>query len=456
MTRILFSNPPWWVGQNANGGWTAGVRAGSRWPFTLGVRSQPGRLVLGDYVPYPFFLGFAASYVRQQMPDVEVYFRDSIALREGYQGQQTGWGNYLKDLNPDFIVIESATPSWEHDSVLIRSSERFQPHRKIIIAGPIAASRGAEILAEHPNVVACCKGEYEKGVVRVLRGERGVIDFDFLTPAEMNAAPPPWMDDEHAHLYYDSNPRMRQGNATVGQPWPQLQAWTSRGCWAKCCFCSWPATMTGNDPDGHGKRTVRHYSGEYLYRHLSDAVAHYGYQGIYLDDDLFNTSDRHVLESCAAIKRIGLPWSAMCRADTINASTWETMRDSGCFGVKVGMESGSQYVLDEIVNKRLDLGEAVETLRLLKSLGMTVHTTWTVGLPGETPAQQRETVALIQRLYDERLHTTHQLSGAAALEGTPLGTLLQVGKLDRFPGANTEGFDATSDGMRKLQRMTQR
>ena len=42
----------------------------------------------------------------------------------------------------------------------------------------------------------------------------------------------------------------------------------------------------------------------------------------------------------------------MCRADTIRMDLWKEMRDSGCFGVKLGFESGNQLVVDTIVNKR--------------------------------------------------------------------------------------------------------
>ena len=40
---------------------------------------------------------------------------------------------------------------------------------------------------------------------------------------------------------------------------PQAHVLTSRGCPFKCIFCVWPAAMTGNDPDGENKRSVRQY-----------------------------------------------------------------------------------------------------------------------------------------------------------------------------------------------------
>jgi radical SAM superfamily enzyme YgiQ (UPF0313 family) len=67
------------------------------------------------------------------------------------------------------------------------------------------------------------------------------------------------------------------------------------------------------------------------------------------------------------------------------------MRDSGCFGVKLGLESGNQWVVNNIVNKNLDLEYAARVVRELKCPGMTVHGTFTYGLPGETMGRMLDT-----------------------------------------------------------------
>ena len=92
--------------------------------------------------------------------------------------------------------------------------------------------------------------------------------------------------------------------------------------------------MTGNDPDGTGKRSVRHYSADYMEAYLRDLVGRYGYRSIYFDDDTFNLGNSHVVRMCEVMARIGLPWSAMCRADTIRMETWKLMREAG--GVIIG------------------------------------------------------------------------------------------------------------------------
>ena len=90
--KVLFSNPPWWVGsrnQDEDGilrdFYTGGVRAGSRWPFTKLMRSARDQYRYADYTPYPFFMGYAATYLQKTIPEVQVRFRDSIAIKESYK-----------------------------------------------------------------------------------------------------------------------------------------------------------------------------------------------------------------------------------------------------------------------------------------------------------------------------------------------------------------------------------
>jgi radical SAM superfamily enzyme YgiQ (UPF0313 family) len=384
----------------------------------------------------------AASYVKQNVSDSEVYFRDSIALRDTYPE----FYNYVETLRPDYIILESATPTWEHDRQQMQTISALCPGVRLILTGPIVAARGAELLSA--GLYAAVKGEGERGITRVLNGKaQGLVEFDLMSEYEMNDAPPPWNDMAHWQAYWDSNPKKQQ--------WPQLQAWTSRGCFALCSFCSWPATMTGNDPDGLGKRRVRHYHAPHMEAYLSETFARYPYKCVYFDDDLFDTSDAHVREMCAVMRKIKKPWSAMCRVDTLKPETWREMKESHCFGVKVGLEVGSQRVMDEIINKRLNIKEAIETLRMhIKPTGLTVHATFMVGLPGETREEQQQTLDLIRYLYDEGLTDTHQLSGAAALEGTPLEKISRGESLAKYPGAHVDdNYTPAIDGSEKIRRM---
>jgi radical SAM superfamily enzyme YgiQ (UPF0313 family) len=180
---------------------------------------------------------------------------------------------------------------------VIAEIKRISPQTRIIVTGPITWL-GEALLVQAP-VYACVRGEYEKGVTRVLGGAQGGVDFDLLSLEEMNQAPFPYYDAVHAHRYFDINPK--------GQQKPQAQVWSSRGCPFECIFCVWPATMRGNDPDGRGKRSVRHYTADYMQAFLTELVRKYQYRSIYFEDDTFNLGDKHVERMCAAMRKIGVP-----------------------------------------------------------------------------------------------------------------------------------------------------
>ena len=93
--------------------YTAGIRAGSRWPFTFMIPTPPD-FTNCNLQPYPFFMGYATTYLAKHT-GADVTLRDSIALRESYDRYYA----YLRQEKFEYIVIESASPSWEHDLKVI-------------------------------------------------------------------------------------------------------------------------------------------------------------------------------------------------------------------------------------------------------------------------------------------------------------------------------------------------
>lgn len=446
--KILFSNPPWWT-TGDDGNLRIGIRAGSRWPFTRHTIHAPDAFKFGGYLPVPFFMVSASAYAAQRIEGAQVEIRDSIARGESY----ASFFAHVRETAPDWIVVETATPCREHDLRLIDAIKAGSPDTKIILVGTVVSDATFTL---PDSCHAAVRGEYEKGVVKVIRGlASGIAPHELLTVEELNEMPFPMFDEACALHYHDGCPN--------GQQFPQLQVWTSRGCPYRCCFCVWPAAMTGNDPDGTGKRNVRSYSAEWVEGMLMDRIvkaeqAGTPYRCIYLDDDTFNLTQKHTRAMCGVMARIGLPWSAMCRADTVDRDTWQLMKDTGCFGVKIGFESGVQRVVDQIVNKHLNIEKAAETARFLRSIGMTVHGTFTIGMPGETQAEQDATVAFIAHLYATGAIDSHQLSGTAVIEGTPLATLLEGGAdLAKYPGMHASdavGYEVQRDGQAKAERIT--
>lgn len=420
-----------------------GIRAGSRWPFTNPASFLPDQFRFGGYIPYPMFMNHAAGYTKGLFPTWDISVRDSIARGESYDTYFKG----IKYENPDYLVIETATSSLEHDLRIVAKLGEVIPSCKIILAGMLNQTDAKPILDSYSNVHAICEGEYDKQIGKALMPMRmGFIPFDKLSESEMNAAPFPIHDEQALMNYFDACPE--------GTKAPQLQLWSSRGCTFRCCFCSWPAVMTNQDSDGTGLRSFRRYTPEYIAAYLDKMLERYAFKTVYFDDDTFNSGDKHVLGICEVMKKRNLHWSAMCRADMIKRETWQAMKDSGCFGVKIGFETGSQRVIDEIVGKKLNLEKARDTAIWLRSIGIAVHGTFTKGLPGETPEESLMTDAFIEKLYQDGGLDTHQLSGTAVIHGTPMERIAKGEHLARYNGAKVdENFVEAKDGVKKAEDM---
>jgi hypothetical protein len=413
--RVLFTNPPWWQVETACGTGAAqlrqGIRAGSRWPFTVAARFTPGQFQFGHYLPSPYFLMSAAAWVQRAIPEAKVTLRDSIARGESYAQFDAYWNANP----PTHVILEVGSASWDHDKRYIQAMKHSLPSVKIAVGGPPA--RELSKTTEPGLVDAWLLGEMEKPATRFVNGERGAIGFDMLTREELKTAPFPIFDEEVWWHYADANPK--------GTQFPELQMWASRGCNAVCSFCSFPATMTNDDPLGLGGRKIRFYASEWIeafirHRMMVAELSGHPLRSVRFDGDTENASDKQVKAICEVMRKIGLPWSMMCRADTTSREVWQEMKDSGCIGVKIGFESASDRVVNQVVKKDLNLKEAEETCRYLRSIGMEVHTTWMLGNPTETQEEMQLTIDTVRRFYAENVHTSHQMSGAATLTGTPL------------------------------------
>lgn len=86
------------------------------------------------------------------------------------------------------------------------------------------------------------------------------------------------------------------------------------------------------------------------------------------------------------------------RADTLNESLLKKMKEAGCRGIIVAPESGSQFVVNNIIGKKLDLKTVENAVRLCKKIGINCGCFFVIGLPGETIKQIEETVKFANKM----------------------------------------------------------
>jgi len=188
---------------------------------------------------------------------------------------------------------------------------------------------------------------------------------------------------------------------------PYVSLYTGRGCRSRCTFCLWPQTVGGHR---YRTRSVDHVAEEMaLAARLFPQVKEF-----FFDDDTF-TDDLPRAEAIARrLGRLGITWSVNAKAN-VPYRTLKVMKDNGLRLLLVGYESGSQKILNH-VKKGVRLEVARRFTCDAKSLGIVIHGTFILGLPGETRETIRETIAFAREIDPD----TIQVSLAAPYPGTAL------------------------------------
>ncbi len=377
--KIMLANAPWHL--TRDGKIYLGCRAGSRWPF---LQDFQGSMVAG-YRPFPFFLATASALLKQN--DYDVCIRDSIVIGESYDS----FYDYVESEAPDIVLLEIATPSIYNDLEVSKRIKELLPGVSIIMSGLHAPISEKEFLIDNPVIDYTIYGEYESPLLQLiealdknkdLSGVPNLLYRDSNGDIHKNErgkliaiSELPWPDrDGLPTTYYDGS---------GGMPGMELQLQTTRGCPYRCNFCIWPQLM---------------YAGpEYRMREPEDVVNEIvfnfekaPYTHFYFDDDTINLNKQHFLELCRQIKEKGLDkyqWACMGRGDLMDDEMLHAMKDAGCYGIKYGVESFNQEILDK-TGKALNIQKNIENIRKTEDLGIKVHLTYCLGLMGDT----RETV----------------------------------------------------------------
>jgi len=174
---------------------------------------------------------------------------------------------------------------------------------------------------------------------------------------------------------------------------------TSRGCPHGCIFCSasqfWKRKWRARSPDNVLGEI------EWLYHNQ-------GVRNLTFFDDNFTVNKERAIAICRGIinRSLNINYAASSHVTHIDKELLGWMKNSGCFRIDFGIESGSPKVLRNI-EKRQTVGQIEETFRLVHDVGIKPRAYLLVGNPGETVETIEETVSLMKKIraYDSRTAT---------------------------------------------------
>ena len=327
------------------------------------------------------------------LPPTDLMYLASIAESCGFEAMIRDYsqgGNFDKDLRefrPDYIVANVSTPTFQSDMTALKNAKEILKTVCIIVKGAPFITYNTNAIYENTFINYVIMGEAEFTLRDILNG---VPDEDILGicyrknfQAEKNEKRPfienlDLIPFPARHLV-DNSIYTRPDNGKV-----QAVIKVSRGCPFHCFFCL--AT-----PVSGSKVRVR--SAENIVAELRECVEKYNIRNFVFWSDIFNFDREWTLNLCKKIIESGLKitWSSNTRADTMDDEMASLMYKSGCRLVSLGVESGSQKMLDHI-GKKITLDDIRNTVKILKKNKIKIYNYFVIGLPWETEETVEETV----------------------------------------------------------------
>lgn len=327
------------------------------------------------------------------LPPTDLMYLAAIAEQCGYEAMIRDYsqgGNFevdLKEFQPDFLVANIATPTFQSDMIAIKLAKDINPSICTIVKGAPFLTYNTNTIYENPFIDYVIIGEAEFTLKEILEGVPnneilGSCYRENFQPIKNEKRPFIENLDElpfPARHLVDNSIYRRPDNGKV-----QAVVKVARGCPFHCFFCL--ATPVSG-------AKVRKRSPENIVAELKECVEKYNIRNFLFWSDIFNLDREWTLELCKKIIESGLKitWSSNTRADTMDDEMAKMMYKSGCRLVSIGVESGSQKMLDKI-GKKITLDNIRNTVKILKKNKIKIYNYFVIGLPWETEETVEETI----------------------------------------------------------------
>lgn len=287
--------------------------------------------------------------------------------------------NYVKWLCEEIKGIKPQIPIWAGNSVASSIPELFLKTTK---ADVVVAGEGEITVKELAKAYGCeadlskVKGIYYKKDGQIIKTPARSLAQD------LDSLPRPAYDLFAQELYIPLSPsRVGKRSFCLGV--------SIRGCPYRCTFCYHP----------YQGAAIRCQSARRMIEDLIYAKSRYNFDSFGWTDDELMANRKRMYEFCELLKKekIKERWGATARVDDISEDLLKRMKSAGCRWLGIGIESGSQKILDNI-KKGVTVAQAKKALELCKRLRIQAEFSLMIGNVGESRSTIQETVAFVKEI----------------------------------------------------------
>ena len=353
-------------------------------PSGLYIRDDRCQSSVGDFIVEvlrpPHELLIIAATLRGF--DCEVLIKD-------YPVEKAGLSDFTEDVRsfvPDVLLVNATLASIREDVICFQRAKEINSNILTVLRCGNIEKKAERIMREFDSIDLVLYGEADftlrdyficndteqvKGVFykknnKILKTEKRdyINSLDSLPFVERS------LIDNYKYIRPDT-----------GKPVALIEV--SRGCPYACVFCLTPITFG---------RKVRYRSVKSVINEIRECVNEYGIRDFHFKSDLFSFDRDWVAELCNSIINTNLKinWFANSRVDSVDEKLLLLMRESGCFALSFGVESGSEYILEKI-DKRISLDQVKKTFNLCNSIGIKVYAYFIIGFPWDDKNSLEET-----------------------------------------------------------------
>jgi radical SAM superfamily enzyme YgiQ (UPF0313 family) len=350
---------------------------------------------MGDGRP-PMGLAYISAYVENFGHETKII--DLYHFGGGHKDEQSGFNKAsatishivknkkkfdimatIEEYKPDFIGMYLGTISFYEGTDLALKIKHHFPNIPTMVGGPHAIEL-PETLVDYFDFVV--NGEGEIAALDIIEGritQKGIIKRDRID--DINKLPLP--DFRH----FINKPYNWQLEMFDNDIKPVITINSTRGCPFSCMFC------------GVANTKFRGIDSDRLVKYISDLKSNYNTKGIYFREDNFTVQPKRVEAFCDLLlsENLNIKWACESRVNNLKPRLIEKMAKSGCVGLYIGVESGSERMLS-YMKKGERREHFIEKIPIFKANGMSTYTTWVYGLPTETEADRSASDKFIELL----------------------------------------------------------
>lgn len=350
---------------------------------------QPNFAILGkrSWTLAPYNLGLLTAC----LPEYRVEIYDPNFARES----EGSIRNRLRESQADVVGMTTFSTEYSEEILLHAKIIREELPEAVIVLGGVLPTVWIDKVILDPNIDYFVLGEGEHRFGNLLKNmlDDGIAfrrdGVSTINPPKafidyLDAIPyPKWtgLDIERYHTN-----KIKYSPQVLPRKFPYVTSITSRGCPYKCIFCA-AKTVSGTK--------VRMRSAENVLHEIDWYVEQYGIKEMVFLDDHFLYSRKRAIEIMAGLidRQYDFQWKcANVAVFSLNGQILELMKKSGSYQLTLSIESGDQFVVNNLIKKPVDLVQAKEVIRLAKTFRFEIIVNFVIGTPGESWEQIRRTL----------------------------------------------------------------